>query len=64
MGERNKPLYKYGEIINRSASIHKAMKRGDLWECLIQGWFQGPPVMGPLYGKFPILFPYHSHKDP
>ena len=20
--------------------------------------------MGPLYGKFPILFPYHSHKNP
>ena len=19
--------------------------------------------MGPLYGKFPILFPYHSHKN-
>ncbi len=26
-----------------------------------QGWFQGPPIMGPSYGKFPILFPYHSH---
>ena len=23
-----------------------------------QGYFQGPPIMGPLYGKFPILFPY------
>ena len=30
----------------------------------IQGWFQGPPTMGPSYGKFPILFPYHSHKNP
>ena len=26
-----------------------------------QGWFQGPPLMGPSYGKLPILFPYHSH---
>ena len=26
--------------------------------------FQGSPIMGPLYGKFPILFPYHSHKNP
>ena len=26
-----------------------------------QGWFQGPPIMGPRYGKLPILFPYHSH---
>lgn len=24
---------------------------------LIQWDFQGPPIMGPLYGKFPILFP-------
>ena len=23
--------------------------------------FQGPPTMGPPYGKLPILFPYHSH---
>ncbi len=23
--------------------------------------FQGPPIMGPPYGKLPILFPYHSH---
>ena len=22
-----------------------------------QGWFQGPPIMGPPYGKLPILFP-------
>ena len=29
-----------------------------------QGWFQGPPIMGPPYGKLPILFPYHSHKNP
>ena len=27
----------------------------------VQGWFQGPPTMGPPYGKLPILFPYHSH---
>ena len=26
--------------------------------------FQGPPIMGPPYGKLPILFPYHSHKNP
>ena len=26
-----------------------------------QGRFQGPPIMGPPYGKLPILFPYHSH---
>ena len=26
-----------------------------------QGKFQGPPIMGPPYGKLPILFPYHSH---
>ena len=26
-----------------------------------QGWFQGIPIMGPPYGKLPILFPYHSH---
>ena len=25
---------------------------------LDQGYFQGPPIMGPLDGKFPILFPY------
>ena len=25
--------------------------------------FQGPPILGPLYGKFLILFPYHSHKQ-
>ena len=29
-----------------------------------QWHFQGPSIMGPLYGKFPILFPYHSHKNP
>ena len=26
-----------------------------------QGWFQGPPILGPPYGKLPTLFPYHSH---
>ena len=26
--------------------------------------FQGSPIMGPPYGKLPILFPYHSHKNP
>ncbi len=26
--------------------------------------FQGPPIMGPPYGKLPILLPYHSHKNP
>ena len=26
--------------------------------------FQGPPMMGPPYGKLPILFPYHSHEIP
>ena len=25
--------------------------------------FQGPPIMGPPYGKLPILLPYHSHKS-
>ena len=25
---------------------------------LFQWWFQGPPIMGPPYGKLPILFPY------
>ena len=28
---------------------------------VLQGWFQGPPTMGPPYGKLPIL--YHSHKN-
>ena len=23
-----------------------------------QGYFKGPPIMGPSYGEFPILFPY------
>ena len=23
--------------------------------------FQAPPIMGPSYGKLPILFPYHFH---
>ena len=23
-----------------------------------QGWFQGPPILGPPFGKLPILFPY------
>ena len=28
----------------------------------INQWdFQGPSIMGPPYGKLPILFPYHSH---
>ena len=31
---------------------------------IIQWDFQGPPIMGPPYGKLPILFPYHSHKNP
>ena len=32
------------------------------WHLLIQGWFQGlPRTWDPLYGKLPILFPYHSH---
>ena len=31
---------------------------------IVSGIFKGPPKMGPLYGKFPILFPYHSHKNP
>ena len=26
--------------------------------------FQGPPTMGPPYGKLPIILPYHSHKNP
>ena len=27
--------------------------------------FSGTPKdMGPPYGKLPILFPYHSHKNP
>ena len=30
----------------------------------LQWDFQGPPIMGPPYGKLPILFPYHSHKNP
>ena len=32
--------------------------------CKFQSDFQGPAIMGPLYGKLPILFPYHSHKNP
>ena len=28
---------------------------------LSQWDFQWPPTIGPFYGKFPILFPYHSH---
>ena len=28
----------------------------------VQWDFQGPPIMGPL--TVPILFPYHSHKNP
>ena len=38
-----------------------------LWRSIntcIQLDFQGPPITGPLYDKFPILFPYHSHKNP
>ena len=31
---------------------------------LYQWDFQGPPIMGPPYGKLPILFPYHSHTNP
>ena len=32
---------------------------------ILNQWdFQGPPIMGPPYGKLPILFPYHSHKNP
>ena len=39
--------------------------RVDGWRRHRNQWdFQGPPIMGPLYGKFPILFPYHSHKNP
>ena len=26
--------------------------------CSHQGWFQGLPIVGPPYGKLPILFPY------
>ena len=26
-----------------------------------QRWFQGLPIMGPPYGKLPILFPYDAH---
>lgn len=26
--------------------------------------FQEPPIMGPVYGKFPILCPYYSYKNP
>ena len=26
-----------------------------------QGWFQGLPLLGPPYGKLPILCRYHSH---
>ena len=29
--------------------------------CLVQGWFEQLPIMGPPYGKLPIPFPYHSH---
>ena len=29
--------------------------------CLVQGWFEQLPIMGPPYGKLPIQFPYHSH---
>ena len=32
--------------------------------CFFQWWFQGPPILGHPYGKLPILFPYHSHKNP
>ena len=35
----------------------------DFCRSLNQGWFQGP-ILGPLYGRFPIIFPYHSHKNP
>ena len=48
--------------------VHLAGK--DIYSChfhqkiSISGIFRGPPIMGPLYGKFSILFPYHSHKNP
>ena len=28
------------------------------------GFFRDPQDMGPLYGKFPIIFPYPLHKNP
>ncbi len=34
---------------------------GSLDSVSSQGWFQGPPIMGPPYGKLPIPFPYQSH---
>ena len=42
--------------------INLTGKPGIHHESTNEQWdFQGPPIMGPLYGKFPILFPYHSH---
>ena len=47
-------------------SLDESKEVGSPWMAKgnCQGWFQGPSIMGPLYGKFPILFPYHSHKNP
>ena len=30
----------------------------NIYENYDQGYFKGPPIMGPSYGEFPILFPY------
>ena len=66
-----------GLIQNKGSRHSKNVKGDEVFECLIPSspkqrvslcldqWdFRGPPILGPLYGKFPILFPYHSHKNP
>ena len=45
------------------SSVFHSESMGEV--CHFFQWdFQGSPKMGPPYGKLPILFPYHSHKNP
>ena len=46
-----------GEFFCWTKSKRLPKKHGFL---LFKGWFPGPLIMGSLYGKFPILFPYLS----
>ena len=46
---------------NKKKHLKTTTQRNTTW---YNQWdFQGPPILGPLYGKFLILFPYHSHKQ-
>ena len=46
----------YANIPVAMAARH--LKLQQFWVKIWVGYFQGPLRMGPLYGKFPIVFPY------